>query len=108
MSEEQPVRSTAIRELEIEIDPIHALACESYLKEKGCTMAYKSTGFYVVLFPPGTVEEQYAGRGGLYTQETTIKLPNGTMFRTIKASPVNGVGRVRVSMYFPNEILDGA
>jgi hypothetical protein len=55
MSEEQLVRSAPIRELETEIDPIHALACESYLKEKGCTMAYKSTGFYVVLFTEKTM-----------------------------------------------------
>ncbi len=102
--------SRPIQEVEINLlDPIYVARVQYYLEhELGCSFTYMSErgGFYLVRFPPGTVEETYAGRSTQWTTVTTIRLPNGVTLSKHVRAPLNPSQSRRVSLAFPNAILD--
>ncbi len=58
-------------------------------------------------FPAGAVEETYAGRSTQWTTVTTIRFPSGATLGKYVRAPLNPSQSRRVSLAFPNAILDG-
>ncbi len=77
--------SVPIRELEINaLDAQYVEPVRTYLARKlGCSLTYLVDGRYLILFPPGTVEETWAGRSTCWTRGTVIRLASGPWFRKL-------------------------
>jgi hypothetical protein len=62
---------------------------------------------YLIHFPPGTVEEVYAGQSTPRTFRTIIRFANGITLTKYVTSPLNATLRGQTMLAFPNELLEG-
>lgn len=91
--------------VEIEIAPQYEEVCKRYLEQHACQMIPTRPGWFLVVFPQGTYEEERFGMSGLYTHQKYIVLQDGIEFTLITASAINETQWTRVSMSFPQEIF---
>src|SRR5882757_11067516 len=104
---QQPLSSTPIRELrDNTLQSEYFLRVEAYLKKHQCTCGYMSDGSYLVLFPPGTVEEVYPNARILYSCTSLIRLPDGTVLRKRAHEPQREGQKRLVGLLFPKNVYE--
>jgi hypothetical protein len=97
------VSSTPIQELrDTMLNPDYFTPFQQYLErvcECSCTALDGKS--FVVHFPKGTIEEEYAGQSTPRMRETTIRLPNGVKLIKRVYPPMNEGEKLLVALLLP-------
>lgn len=101
----QALTRKAIETVEIEVDPQFVEICRTYLEQQRCSMRQTRPGWWLVGFPPGTVEEERKGLSTQFTRRSYIILPSNVEMPLYFSYPLNPTQHTRVAMGFPPEIF---
>lgn len=105
----KPVKSTPITELTLSrMEPQYVKHVYRYLREVlGCVVTrIEETGETSLTFPPGVVEEVYAGQSTQWTYRTLIRFPTGQTLTKYVSVVLHNPTQTTTMLAFPVEVLE--